>query len=63
MIQQLDDHHQYFIEGYWTMAAERDNWGQDCLLCWILPNHSCALRIANVSSGKYTTSVNRLLTK
>lgn len=27
MIQQLDDHHDYFTEGCWTMAAERDNWG------------------------------------
>lgn len=49
MIQQLDNHHDYFTEGSWTMAAERDNWGQGCLLCWFLPNHSCALTVANLA--------------
>lgn len=29
------------------MAAERDNWGQDCLLCWFLPNHHHALTVAS----------------
>lgn len=30
------------------MAAERDNWGQDCLL-WFLPNHGHALKIASLT--------------
>lgn len=47
--QQLDDHHEYFLEGYRTMAAERDNWEQDCLLCWFLPNRGRVLTIASLT--------------
>lgn len=31
------------------MAAERDNWGQGCLLYWFLPNHGCALTVPNLA--------------
>jgi len=36
-----------FLESYWTVAAEGGIWGQDCLLCWFLPNHGHALTIAS----------------